>query len=124
MESVIHEQHQQLINKLYQLRDGVKEARALHDISALIEDVISYTRYHMESEEQVMREHHYPQLAWHHERHEELLNDALQFKSKLEYLGEDEFLEWFNHWPLARLYTHIEFADKQAEDYITHTQPS
>ena len=50
--------------------------------------------------------------------HRQLVEDAQHFKSKLEYVGEETFTEWFGHWPFSRVLAHIQYADKQLADYL------
>lgn len=116
----INAQHHELLNKLYKLRDAVHDGAASGDIALIIDEVIAYTRFHLVSEERVLDQFHYPELKWHQDKHQELLDDALKFKAKLDYLGGADFLEWFNHWPVTRLLAHIEYADQQAENFIAH----
>jgi len=120
----IDQQHNELFSKLYKLRDAVKVGASREDIDRIIDDVISFTRFHLEYEEQVLDKYRFPNLDLHRNKHKELLNDVLQFKEKLRYVGESEFLEWFNHWPLKRFYAHIAYADKPAEDYINQIEAS
>jgi hemerythrin len=114
----IDQQHLELSNKLNQLSDAVKERASLEIIARKIDDVLVYTRFHFEYEERIMDQYGYPELKLHMERHKELINDVLKFKEKLEYVGYEEFLAWFNHWPLERIHAHIKYADKPFEDYL------
>jgi len=114
----IDQQHNELISKLHKMRDAVMNGESRENIDRIIDEVISYTRFHLEYEEQVLDKYRFPNLELHKNKHKELIDDVLQFKEKLRNVGESEFLEWFDHWPLKRLYAHIEYADKPAEDYI------
>jgi hemerythrin len=60
----------------------------------------------------------YPEIEGHKNMHRELIKDALRLKEKLDYVGEDMFREWFNHWPFGRVLAHIQYADKQIQDHI------
>jgi hemerythrin-like metal-binding protein len=61
----INQQHHELVNKIYNLRDAVKDVESLESIERVIDDVISYTRFHHEYEEGVMDRYGYPVLKWH-----------------------------------------------------------
>jgi hemerythrin len=60
----------------------------------------------------------YTDIEWHKDKHKQLIQDALHLKGKLDYVGEQLFTEWFNHWPFANVLAHIQYADKQIEDHI------
>ena len=115
----IDRQHRELADKLNQLTDIVKGGEPLEVIARKIDDVFAYTRFHFEFEERVMDQYGYPEAKLHMDRHKELMHDVLKFKEKLEYVGYEEFLAWFRHWPLERIRAHINYADKPFEDYLS-----
>ena len=114
----IDKQHQELVSKFNRLNEAVKNNESREDIYRIIDDVISFTRIHFASEEQLMINSGYPELEAHREKHRELIKEALHLKGKLDYVGEQMFTDWFNHWPFARVLAHIQFADQQVEDHI------
>lgn len=114
----IDQQHLELTNKLNQLRDVVNDREPLEVIARKIDDVFVYTRFHFEFEERLMDQYGYPELKLHMDRHKELMHDVLKFKEKLEYVGYEDFLAWFSHWPLERIHAHIKYADKPFEEYL------
>ena len=100
------------------LNDAVKNHESRNDIYRLIDEVISYTRLHFATEEQLMVQSGFPEIESHKRMHEELIKDTLHLKDKLDYVGEDMFSDWFNHWPFGRVLAHIQYGDKQIEDHI------
>lgn len=114
----IDEQHKKLVNIFNGMNEAVKNNEPREDIYQIIDDVIAFTRKHFSIEEQLMIYSGYPEIEAHREKHKELINDALQLKNKLDYVGEQRFMDWLNHWPFARVLAHIQFADQQVEDYI------
>jgi len=114
----IEQQHQVLVNMVNKLNDAVKSNESREDIYRIIDDVISYTYFHFEFEEQLMDQYGYPEIKAHKDKHKQLIQDALHLKEKLDFVGEHQFMEWFNHWPFANILAHIQYADKQIEDYI------
>ena len=116
--SEIDRQHQELVNMLNRLNDAVKNNESREDIYRIIDDVISFTRLHFAFEERLMVQSGYPEIEWHKDKHKQLIQEALRLKGKLEYVGEQMFTEWFNHWPFANVLAHIQFADKQIQDHI------
>jgi len=118
----IDQQHQELINKLNSLNNAVKSGEPREVIYRIIDDVISLTNKHFADEEQLMAHSGYSGIEWHKDRHQELIQDALALKKKLDYVGELMFTEWFNHWPFADVLAHIQYADKQIADHIVQSK--
>jgi len=116
--TVIDQQHRELVNKFNQLNEAVKNKESREDIYRIIDDVISYTRMHFTTEEQLMVKSGYPEIEAHQEKHKQLIDEALQLKGKLDLIGEQMFTDWLNHWPFASVLAHIQYADKQVEDHI------
>lgn len=114
----VDEQHKELVNRLNRLNDAVKNNESRESIYRIIDDVIAFTRLHFATEEQLMVQSGYPEIEAHKNKHKELIDEALHLKGKLDYVGEQMFTEWFNHWPFARVLAHIQYADKQVEDHI------
>jgi hemerythrin len=114
----IDQQHRELVNMLNRLNDAVKNYESRKDIYQIIDEVISYTKLHFATEERLMVNSGYPEIKDHKIKHKELIMDALRLKEKLDYVGENMFMEWFNHWPFGRVLAHIQYADKQIEDHI------
>jgi len=115
---IIDQQHQDLINKLNRLNDAVKNNESREYIYQLIDDAISFTRLHFATEEKIMVECGYPLIEEHKEKHKQLVQDAIHLKDHLETVGTSMFSDWFNHWPFSRVLAHIQYADRQFEDYI------
>ncbi len=116
--AVIDLQHRELINMLNRLNDAVKNYESRKDIYRIIDEVISYTRLHFATEEQLMVQSGFPEIESHKKMHRELIEDTLRLKDKLDYVGEDMFSDWFNHWPFSRVLAHIQYGDKQIKDHI------
>jgi hemerythrin len=121
-ESIIEHQHHELVSLFTRLNDAVVNKESRKVIYQITDDVIAFTRLHFSTEEQLMILSGYPEIEWHKEQHNQLLKDALNFREKFDYIDEELFSEWFNHWPFARMLAHIQYADKQAADYIQQTR--
>jgi hemerythrin len=117
---VIEQQHQQLVHLFNTLNDAVKNRRSRKEVYQIIDDVIAFTRLHFEVEESLMEQSGYPEIEAHKQKHKQLIDEALHLKEKLDYVGDEMFSDWFNHWPFARVLAHIQYADKQIGDYISH----
>jgi hemerythrin len=116
---VIDEQHQELVSMFNLLTEAVKNNAPRKDIYRLIDDVISYSSLHFATEEMLMAEFGYPEIEAHKQKHRQLIQEALHLRRKLELAGEEQFLEWFHHWPFANILAHIQYADNQVKDHIT-----
>ena len=114
----IDQQHQELVNMLNRLNDAVKNHESRKHVYLIINEVITYTELHFANEERLMVQTGYPGIEGHKNMHKELIKDAFRLKDKLHYLGEDRFREWFNRWPFGRALAHIQYADKELEDYL------
>ncbi|MDD4979255.1 MAG: hemerythrin family protein [Gallionella sp.] len=115
----IERQHQQLIAMFHDLSAAVERWEPRETLYRKIDEVIASTRAHFEAEEQLMQMCAFPGLEEHREMHRQLVLDALHLKGKLEYVGEEMFTEWFDHWPFSRVMAHIQYADKQLEEHIS-----
>ncbi|ADE12774.1 bacteriohemerythrin [Sideroxydans lithotrophicus] len=118
----IEQQHQQLVSMFERLNDAVRKRESREEIYELIDEVIAYTRLHFATEERIMAQSGYPEIAAHKDKHRQLIDEALHLKEKLNYVGEEMFTEWFNHWPFARVLAHIQYADKQIELHIKQSR--
>jgi hemerythrin-like metal-binding protein len=116
--TTMHQQHAELVNMFIRLNEAVKNNESRQDVYRIIDDAIAFTRSHFANEEQLMVKSGYPEIEAHKKMHEELIEEALQLKGKFDYVEEDQFIEWLNHWPLGRVRAHIQYADKQLEDHI------
>ena len=116
----IDQQHQELIRLLNRLNDAVKNRELRQKVYQIMDEIIVFTRRHFESEERLMFKAGYPEIEAHKEKHRQLVEEALHLKEKLDYVGDEMFTDWFNHWPFARVLAHIQYADEQIKDYIVH----
>ncbi len=116
--TAIHQQHVELVNKFIELNEAVRNNASRENVYRIIDEVIIFTSKHFADEEQLMVESEYPEIDAHMQMHRELIDEALKLKKKFDYVEEDMFMEWLNHWPFGRVVAHIQYADKQLEDYI------
>ncbi len=117
-ESLIEHQHHELVSLLTGLNEAIINRESRKIIYQLMDEVIAYTRLHFSTEEQLMAQSGYPDIEWHKNQHKQLLEDALHFRKKLDYIGEDIFTDWYSRRPFARVLAHIQFADKQVADFF------
>lgn len=114
----IDQQHRELVSLLDSLNNAVRSQAPRDDIYRIIDLVISFTSMHFAAEEYLMNESGYPEIEAHKDKHRQLIQDALRFRAKLDRVGDEPFLEWFQHWPFANILAHIQYADNQVRDHI------
>lgn len=112
-------QHQELVALCEKLDEAVRRRRARSEIYKIMDDVIACTVQHFEAEERLMAEAGYPEIEGHKAMHRELLTRTRKFRKRLDLYGEEEFTEWFNHWPFPFILAHIRNADHQIADHVT-----
>jgi hemerythrin len=115
---MIEEQHSELVKIFSKLNEAVEKNESRKNIYQIIDDVISFSRKHFEVEEQIMLSSVYPEIESHRKMHKELIDEALHLKGKFDYVEEEVFRDWLNHWPLGRVLAHIKYADQHFEDYL------
>ena len=104
----------ELINDMYIIVRDKGDAAALN-IAA--QALIEYTKYHFSSEEAVMEEVNYPDLAEHKQYHADLEKKAVTFLEQITAEGEavrTEFYHFLREW----LITHIVKEDKKYTEYL------
>lgn len=80
----IDEQHKvwvELINSLY---DAMKVGQGKVVLEKIIKDVVDYTSFHFNSEEELFKKHGYSETASHKEIHNKFKAEILEMKKKLE----------------------------------------
>ena len=78
----IDEQHRELFALIDELDREARREGALPTLIPLLGSVVSHTRAHFATEEQLMREHQYPDIAIHKRLHDALLAQAVDLQEK------------------------------------------
>jgi hemerythrin len=68
----IDDQHKMLIKRLDDVDTAIREGHVINQIVTTLDFLIDYTHYHFTTEENTMRENHYPGLDQHLALHQEL----------------------------------------------------
>lgn len=112
----IDEQHRELFGLIEQLRRATQDNLAPSALGALLLSIVSHAKDHFATEEQMMRQHQYPDIAIHKRLHDALLVQAVDVQEKA---GRQEltlaivtkFLEfWLAH--------HISEADRRLAQFL------
>jgi len=69
-------QHLKLVDMVNLLHDGMKSGTGKEALGSIIGGLVSYTEYHFADEEQLMKNHSYPNIAEHTFEHEKLVKQV------------------------------------------------
>jgi len=78
------EQHIRLIGMINALHDSMKAGKGRDALGKVLADLLEYTVYHFGTEEQLFKEHGYPEAAVHVLAHETLTKQVKELKQKYE----------------------------------------
>jgi hemerythrin-like metal-binding protein len=112
----INRQHQRLIyiaNELYRIQQRGGDRQA---VERLLSSLINYTATHFSYEELLMERHDYPDLDAHKHKHQQLVQQVVDFRSRIE-RGDQvvgELLEFVKRWLLQ----HIQHSDKAYQAHL------
>ncbi len=76
-------QHQRLIQIINSLHDAMKIGAPKPALERILSDLVSYTRFHFQTEEQLMRAHRFPEYKEHLREHESLTATVVRFDEDL-----------------------------------------
>src|SRR5262245_38237858 len=76
-------QHRSLVSIANQLYDAIESSRQGRTVKWILEELLLYTKMHVQTEEQYMRRYQYDQASQHAQEHGELLKAMRRFKRKL-----------------------------------------
>lgn len=76
-------QHQRLIQIINSLHDAMKIGAPKPALERILSDLVSYTRFHFQTEEQLMRAHRFPEYKEHLREHESLTSTVVRFDEDL-----------------------------------------
>jgi methyl-accepting chemotaxis protein len=108
---VMDAQHQQLVNMINRLHAALKRGEGSKATESILKDLIQYTKFHFDAEEELMAKANYPGLAAQKEAHKQLVAKALDAQRRWtagDMTVSQELLQQLLHW----LPTHIVKMDK------------
>ena len=108
----IDEQHKVLVNLLNQLHDAIHQRHGSEAARKILDELADYTRIHFAVEESLMRVLEYPDYEAHKQQHEDLIQQLVDLKEKLDTGGHSisfELLHFLKVW----LTKHILESDKE-----------
>ena len=115
--ALIDEQHQKLINLINNLHAAFLEGKANNRLNEIVEDLVAYTKYHFQSEEEIFCKTEYLEKEKHKEQHRDFIEKIKEFKNKLT-TGDSrlsfDIMLFLQKW----LQNHILISDKEYKDFI------
>ena len=108
--------HKKLIEMLNRLYEGMKNRQGKEVVGKVLDDLVSYTKYHFAREEEFFAKTGYPDVE-HKKEHKELVKQAEELQSRYKN-GEAalsiETLDFLKDW----LNTHIQGTDKKYSGHL------
>lgn len=80
----IDTQHKKLIELANNLNDAMHAGKGKEALKPFFDELVKYTVYHFGTEEKLMGEHPYPDVAEHKEQHKKLVAEVSAFKAKFD----------------------------------------
>lgn len=77
----IDEQHKKLFSLINRLADAMKVGKGRDVLDAVLTELMAYTEYHFNTEEQLFQQHSYPDYEEHKQMHDDLVNKARELKA-------------------------------------------
>lgn len=78
------DQHKKLIDLINQLYDAIRDNRVKNVIDKILNDLVAYTVYHFNTEEEMFKKYGYSEAAKHRQIHEDLKSTVADVKNKIE----------------------------------------
>ena len=108
----IDDQHKKLVGMLNQLHEVQRDRPSAGVTNQVLSDLIAYTDYHFRTEEDLMRNHEYPDGRKHKAKHDTLRQTALGLQADFR-SGKRAVSVELSHFLRDWLAHHIQGTDKQ-----------
>jgi hemerythrin len=113
----IDEQHHKLIELMQELHEAIRKGGSADMIEDTIVNLFNYAQVHFATEEDLFRQHKYPEEKLHELEHSKFIAKAYEFREKFESnrMGLNlELLSFLSGWILG----HIEITDKRYAKHL------
>lgn len=117
------DEHHKIVELIDRMFTAIRDKSGKEVIEKACHDVVAYTGYHFDNEEQAMRAVAYPELDEHIAEHNRLKAEALKFNEIIHNNfpeGTNEFYRFLRDW----LVNHIQECDKKYGQYLEKTEKS
>lgn len=112
-------QHKKLVDLINELHSAMKEGKSKEVLGKIIEELISYTKFHFSAEETLMLQNKFPGLSKHKEEHEAFTKKVIEFEEKFlrgSVVLSQEIIIFLKDW----LLNHIQVTDKNYSPYLAN----
>ena len=106
---VIDRQHARMALLLNRVADAVKSGQERTRVTALVDDLVAFTRHHFETEQRLMERSAYPEALAHGQEHRRLLADLLSIRTNASDASLMLTLQSLREW----LTSHISHGDRE-----------
>ena len=113
----IDEQHKKLIHLINEMYDAMKNGKGTDALGSILSELVEYTKYHFDTEEELFLEHDYPEREAHKKVHDDLTRRAKAFKDQFDQGNESRAMDvmlFLSNW----LNVHILEVDKKYVPYL------
>ncbi len=110
-------QHKKLVDLINDLHNAMKEGKGKEKLGAILNELISYTKYHFSAEEKLMQDKNYPGYRQHKDEHDALTKKVIEFSDQFaagSVFLSNEVLVFLKDW----LVDHIKGTDKKYSPYM------
>jgi hemerythrin-like metal-binding protein len=108
----IDEQHKRLVDLINRLHSAMRNRSSQTVLASILDELIQYTEYHFQNEEEIMASAEYADLDAHKEVHRKLVGEVLAFKNRFtagEATVSMEMMRFLKDW----LLNHIHKVDRK-----------
>lgn len=95
------EQHKKIIDIINKLFISFKEGKAESILNDIINEMIEYANFHLNSEEKLLYKYDYPQKEEHEKKHQSFRDKIIVFKNALNTGSKDthyQIIEYLKNW--------------------------
>jgi len=113
----IDDQHRMLIDMLNEFYENIKSKSTKEILADLIKNMKEYVAHHFSTEEELLRQHGYPDFEKHKSEHKVFINKVEDFENRFNagrIILSFEITNFFKSW----LRNHIQVADKSYSKYL------
>lgn len=110
-------EHKKMIEMINTLHEAMKEGKGREVLGRILEELVAYTRTHFETEEKVMKQNSYPDLAEHQKQHDKLVMEVAKIVKNY-HSGNEPLPATVMQFLVDWLTTHINGMDKKYGPYL------
>ena len=110
-------QHQEWIRRIDTLKDALNTRRMYQELGQTLKFIVGYTHFHFETEETILKENGYADLAHHKQLHADLTGQVTHILSNLKHgkhLFPTQIIDFLNNWAIE----HILNEDKKYSHFL------